>query len=80
MVAGREMMTRYVVAFETAGLLLTVALVGAVALAYREGDDAETPRRGVRPTRALGATTLKQGNGRGEESNTPDQAVTTTTS
>ena len=32
-------MTRYVVAFEVAGLLLTAALVGAIALAHREGDD-----------------------------------------
>jgi NADH-quinone oxidoreductase subunit J len=30
---GREMMTRYVVSFELAGLLLTAALVGAVVLA-----------------------------------------------
>jgi NADH-quinone oxidoreductase subunit J len=36
---GDEMMTRYVVPFEVAGLLLTAALVGAIALAYREGDD-----------------------------------------
>jgi NADH:ubiquinone oxidoreductase subunit 6 (subunit J) len=36
---GNELMTRYVIAFETAGLLLTVALVGAIAIAHRE--DAE---------------------------------------
>jgi NADH-quinone oxidoreductase subunit J len=36
---GDEMMTRFVVPFEVAGLLLTAALVGAIALAYREGDD-----------------------------------------
>jgi len=35
---GNELMTRYVVAFEVAGLLLTVALVGAIALAHREED------------------------------------------
>jgi NADH-quinone oxidoreductase subunit J len=35
-VVGRELMTRYVVGFEVAGLLLTVALVGAIALAHRE--------------------------------------------
>ncbi len=29
-------MTRYVIAFEVAGLLLTVALVGAIAIAHRE--------------------------------------------
>jgi NADH:ubiquinone oxidoreductase subunit 6 (subunit J) len=33
---GNELMTRYVIAFETAGLLLTVALVGAIAIAHRE--------------------------------------------
>jgi len=33
---GKELMTRYVVAFEVAGLLLTVALVGAIAIAHRE--------------------------------------------
>ena len=43
---GNEMMTRYVIPFEVAGLLLTAALVGAIALAYREGDDAESPRPG----------------------------------
>ena len=39
---GREMMTRYVVPFELAGLLLTAALVGAVVLAqYDNADEAE---------------------------------------
>jgi NADH-quinone oxidoreductase subunit J len=33
---GNELLTRYVVAFEVAGLLLTAALVGAIALAHRE--------------------------------------------
>jgi NADH:ubiquinone oxidoreductase subunit 6 (subunit J) len=42
-VIGDEMMTRYVVAFEVAGLLLTAALVGAIALALLEGQD-EPPR------------------------------------
>jgi NADH:ubiquinone oxidoreductase subunit 6 (subunit J) len=41
---GYEMMTRYVVAFELAGLLLTAALVGAIALAQLEG--AEVPQKG----------------------------------
>jgi NADH:ubiquinone oxidoreductase subunit 6 (subunit J) len=40
---GIEMMTRYVVAFELAGLLLTAALVGAIALAQLEG--AEEPQK-----------------------------------
>lgn len=41
---GDEMLTRYAVAFETAGLLLTAALVGAIALAHREGSDEFRPR------------------------------------
>lgn len=36
---GMELMTRYIVAFELAGLLLTAALVGAVAVAHREDDE-----------------------------------------
>jgi NADH-quinone oxidoreductase subunit J len=47
---GDEMMTRFVVPFEVAGLLLTAALVGSIALAYRERDDEETPRRGTHAT------------------------------
>ncbi len=39
---GNELMTRYTVAFEVAGLLLTVALVGAIALAHREEDEPGT--------------------------------------
>ncbi len=46
-VVGEELMTRYVIAFEVAGLLLTAALVGAIAIAHRE--DGETPSaRGAR--------------------------------
>jgi len=41
---GVELMTRYLVAFEVAGLLLTAALVGAIALAYRE-EDLNQPQR-----------------------------------
>ena len=36
---GDELLTRYAVAFEVAGLLLTAALVGAVALAHRDAED-----------------------------------------
>jgi NADH:ubiquinone oxidoreductase subunit 6 (subunit J) len=35
-VVGVELMTRYLIGFEVAGLLLTVALVGAIAIAHRE--------------------------------------------
>jgi NADH-quinone oxidoreductase subunit J len=52
---GDELMTRYVVPFEVAGLLLTAALVGAIALAHKEGDD-ESPRLGGRVTGTHGAT------------------------
>ena len=45
-VIGVELMTRYVVAFELAGLLLTAALVGAIALAHR-ADSAPKPPRSV---------------------------------
>jgi NADH-quinone oxidoreductase subunit J len=47
---GNELLTRYVVAFEVAGLLLTAALVGAIALAHREEDQPEGS--GARPQRA----------------------------
>jgi NADH-quinone oxidoreductase subunit J len=40
-VVGDELMTRFVVGFEMAGLLLTAALVGAIALAHREEDEPE---------------------------------------
>jgi NADH:ubiquinone oxidoreductase subunit 6 (subunit J) len=58
---GREMMTRFVVPFEVAGLLLTAALVGAVALAQHEPDD-EAPRAGAL-SEAQPTTTLGNGNG-----------------
>lgn len=45
-VIGNELMTRYVVAFETAGLLLTAALVGAIALAAREEEEPGVPNVG----------------------------------
>ena len=43
-VAGEALMTQYVIAFEVAGLLLTVALVGAIALAHREEEEPAAPR------------------------------------
>jgi NADH:ubiquinone oxidoreductase subunit 6 (subunit J) len=51
-VVGDELMTRYVVGFEVAGLLLTAALVGAIALAYREEEPEAT-----QPARASAAAT-----------------------
>jgi NADH-quinone oxidoreductase subunit J len=41
---GVELLTRYVIAFELAGLLLTAAVVGAVALAMNEAEDEAGPR------------------------------------
>ena len=43
-VVGDELMTRYVIAFEVAGLLLTAALVGAIAVAHREEVEPAPPR------------------------------------
>ena len=48
-VVGRELMTRYMIAFEVAGLLLTAALVGAIAIAHREEIE---PKAGFRPARS----------------------------
>jgi NADH:ubiquinone oxidoreductase subunit 6 (subunit J) len=45
-VVGVELMTRYLIGFEVAGLLLTVALVGAIAIAHREE---------IEPARARGS-------------------------
>lgn len=51
---GREMMTRWVLPFEVAGLLLTAALVGAVALAINDRQ-AAAPRLGaIATTRSTG--------------------------
>ena len=51
---GDEMMTRYVVPFEVAGLLLTAALVGAIALAHREEDEPSARGRTTAPRRGCG--------------------------
>ncbi len=57
---GNELMTRYVVGFEVAGLLLTVALVGAIALAHREEAEPDAPTRGELPARRAAATPQPQ--------------------
>ena len=49
-VVGDELMTRYVIGFEVAGLLLTAALVGAIAVAHREEEDPAAPRTPARAT------------------------------
>ncbi len=47
---GREMMTRWLIPFEVAGLLLTAALVGAIALAQADPTEAEERASGRRST------------------------------
>jgi NADH:ubiquinone oxidoreductase subunit 6 (subunit J) len=61
---GDELMTRFAVAFEVAGLLLTAAVVGAVAIAMGEGSE-ETARRGARPGALAAATGGPSPNGSG---------------
>jgi NADH:ubiquinone oxidoreductase subunit 6 (subunit J) len=56
-VVGDELMTRYVIGFEVAGLLLTVALVGAIAVAHREEEDPRAPRTPGRATQVPAAAT-----------------------
>jgi NADH:ubiquinone oxidoreductase subunit 6 (subunit J) len=50
-VVGDELMTRYVIPFEVAGLLLTVALVGAIAIAHREEAPPSVSRAGTAAAR-----------------------------
>ena len=70
---GDEMLTRYVVPFEVAGLMLTAALVGAIALAHRDEEDENLPRRGGIAAR-VGA--LGEGNGLDDTPPVPDAAST----
>ncbi len=65
---GYEMMTRFVVPFEVAGLLLTAALVGAIALAHREGDEEPAAQLGApcdASPRGDGAATEQRSSGSG---------------
>jgi NADH-quinone oxidoreductase subunit J len=73
---GDEMMTRYVVPFEVAGLLLTAALVGAIAVAYREGDDEpQLMRRRARTTLAASRAGLgSAATGNGQDDGSPTVA------
>ncbi|MGC8641420.1 MAG: NADH-quinone oxidoreductase subunit J family protein [Isosphaeraceae bacterium] len=52
---GYELMTRYAVGFEVAGLLLTAALVGAIVLAHREEEEPGGAAAGSPSRRAAGA-------------------------
>jgi NADH-quinone oxidoreductase subunit J len=77
---GDEMLTRFVVPFEVAGLLLTAALVGAVALAFREGDDEpqqiRSRARAAAPGRPGVGTTLAPGSGNGQQPQPQTEALT----
>lgn len=67
---GIEMMTRFAIPFEVAGLLLTAAIVGAIALAQSEGsDDDSGPRRG-----AAGTFRPNQSEGSGNGTSSPGGA------
>jgi NADH-quinone oxidoreductase subunit J len=74
---GIELMNRYAIAFEVAGLLLTVALVGAIALAYRAGDD--EPLRLRERAAAMPVVGSGSGNGHPEQSGTATEALSSPT-
>jgi NADH-quinone oxidoreductase subunit J len=63
-VVGHELTTRYLIAFEVAGLLLTAALVGAIAIAHREEPEPAPPATGRRRTREPAAGPAGNGDGR----------------
>jgi len=75
---GIEMMTRYVVPFEVAGLLLTAALVGAIALAMADGPEEKT-RTGAIATVRTG-TTVGDGQAEARLIAEDTEALTTTVS
>ena len=52
---GTEMLTRYLIGFEVAGLLLTAALIGAIALAHSEETEI-VPRLGASADQRGGTT------------------------
>jgi NADH:ubiquinone oxidoreductase subunit 6 (subunit J) len=54
---GAELLSRYLIAFEVAGLLLTAALVGAIALAIQEGPHDDDPAARVRDHSATAPNT-----------------------
>src|SRR4051794_7885367 len=66
---GKELMTRFAVPFEVAGLLLTAALVGAIAVAQGEGTMIASRRGAIRTTRSSGSGTI-DGDGNGQANGT----------
>jgi NADH-quinone oxidoreductase subunit J len=75
-VVGDQMMTRYVIPFEVAGLLLTAAVVGAIAVARHEGPDEYPGRRGAVATVPSG-TTLGSADGNGQSVEAKQDVLTT---
>ena len=64
-VAGDELLTRYAVGFEVAGLLLTAALVGAIAVAHREEEDPVAPGGRLAAAQQTGAPLPNNGQAAG---------------
>jgi NADH:ubiquinone oxidoreductase subunit 6 (subunit J) len=60
-VVGEELMKRYVIAFEVAGLLLTAALVGAIAIAHREEIEPASGRGSKQSSVAAAGTASENG-------------------
>ena len=73
---GDEMMTRFVIPFEVAGLLLTAALIGAIAVARQAGPGAAPGRRGAIATVSAG-TSLVPSTSDGRSVAAPHDALTT---
>ncbi len=59
-VVGWEMVNRYAVPFEVAGLLLTAALVGAIALAHRDVEEETKGRKTAAAKRVSDAGTMEE--------------------
>jgi NADH-quinone oxidoreductase subunit J len=74
---GDQLMTRYVIPFEVAGLLLTAAVVGAIAVARHEGLD-EYPSRGGAVATLPSGTTEGSADGDGQSSAAKHDVLTTT--
>jgi NADH-quinone oxidoreductase subunit J len=68
-VVGAEMLNRYAVPFEVAGLLLTAALVGAIALAHRDAEEDRPARASGTPS--VATRTPPPANGHGPASSPP---------
>jgi NADH-quinone oxidoreductase subunit J len=70
-VVGNEMMTRFIVPFEVAGLLLTAAIVGSVAIAIGEGGEEDKRRGATKAATASVAAARRGGAALAESHSTP---------